>query len=61
LNPDLSILIDGNWVSVVDIFNHRDLSVVELREHALQREVKEMEAFRKKMEKERKNREKWGW
>jgi hypothetical protein len=35
--------------------------VVELREHALQREVKEMEAFRKKMEKERKNREKWGW
>jgi ankyrin repeat protein len=61
LNPDLAILIDGNWVSVVDIFNYRDLSVVELREHALQREVKEMEAFRKKMEKERKNREKWGW
>ena len=61
LNPSLSLLIDDQWISVADLFKSRDLSEEEIREHAWQREVKEMEAYRKKIDKEMKQREKWGW
>ncbi|HOC87847.1 MAG TPA: UvrD-helicase domain-containing protein [Bacteroidales bacterium] len=61
LNPGLSVLIDEQWISVADIFNSRDLSEVEIREHARQREVKEMEAYRKKVERKIKQRDKWRW
>jgi hypothetical protein len=60
LNPGLSVLLDDQWVSVVDIFKSRDFSEDEIRDHAWQKNLKEMEAFHKKIERDIKKREKWG-
>jgi len=60
LNPGLSVLLDDQWVSVVDIFKSRDFSEDEIRDHAWQKNLKEMEAFHKKIERDIKRREKWG-
>lgn len=61
LNPALSILIDGQWVSVAEIFGSTDLSDDEIRQNALQLAEKEVREYHKKLEKETKRREKWKW
>jgi hypothetical protein len=61
LNPELKILHNEEWTSIAGIFESHDLSHAEIREQAWKKAVKEAEEHRKKMEKEMKKRDKWGW
>ena len=61
LNPELQILCNEQWISVRSISGNQDMSEDEIRKHSLKKHVKELEEFRKKMEKERKKRERWEW
>ncbi len=61
LNPEMHILCNEKWISVADIFGSHDLSPDEIRDHAWKKAVKEAEENHKKMQKEMKKRDKYGW
>jgi len=60
LNPELQILYNDQWKSIAGIFSSHDLAEDEIRKQSRQRAEKEMEEYRKKIEKEMKRREKMG-
>ena len=61
LNPELKILHNEDWMSIAGIFSSQDVSQEEIREQSWKKAVKEAEEHRKRIEKEIKQREKWGW
>jgi hypothetical protein len=61
LSTGMQLWVGEQWLSVNDIIKSQDISDQELSDHLFEKERKRVEEFRKKLEKERKERERRGW
>ncbi|MCX6252358.1 MAG: hypothetical protein NTX61_16620 [Bacteroidetes bacterium] len=61
LNPDLQIWHGGEWEPVNNIVETQDINVEEIKAHSLEKQKKEIEEWKKKLEKDKQRRERLGW
>ncbi len=61
LNPDLLILCGEEWKPVSNIFSSQDITESEIKSHAKEKQKKVWEEYKRKIEKDKKKREKGGW